>query len=37
VVVFESTSGPTTADSQLEWNTRTDQFKVQKLGGKVRR
>ena len=37
VVVFDNTNGSTTTASELQWNTRTDQFKVKKLTGKMRR
>jgi len=37
VVVYEKKDGSTTTASELQWNTKTDQFKVKKLGAKVRR
>jgi hypothetical protein len=37
VTVFDNESGGTTAASDLEWNTRTDQFKIRKLTGKMRK
>ena len=37
VVVFDNKDGSTTTASELEWNTKTDQFRVKRLGGKVRR
>jgi hypothetical protein len=37
VIVFDNKDGSTTTASELEWNTKTDQFKVKRLGGKVRR
>jgi hypothetical protein len=37
VVVFDNTNGTTTTASQLFWNTQTDQFKLTKTSGKVRR
>ena len=37
VVVFDNKDGSTTTASELQWNTKTDQFKVKKLGGKLRR
>jgi hypothetical protein len=37
VVIFDKTNGSTTTAGQLDWNTRTDQFKVQRFGGKMRR
>jgi hypothetical protein len=37
VVVFDNKDGSSTTASELQWNTKTDQFKIKKLGGKVRR
>jgi hypothetical protein len=37
VTVFDNESGGTTAASDLEWNTKTDQFKIRKLTGKMRK
>jgi hypothetical protein len=37
ILVFDNPSGSTTTASELEWNTKTDQFKVKKLTGKMRK
>jgi hypothetical protein len=37
VTVFDNASGGTTTASDLEWNTGTDQFKIKKLTGKMRK
>ena len=37
ITVFDNESGGTTTASDLQWNTGTDQFKIRKLTGKVRK
>jgi hypothetical protein len=37
VTMFDNVTGSTTQAGEVQWNTRTDQFQVKELRGKVRR
>jgi hypothetical protein len=36
ITVFDNEKGTSTTAGELEWNTRTDQFRIRELSGKVR-